>query len=196
MTHSTVSTRALSILAVALLLSVATATTASAQGFVAPFIGYDFSGDSGCATIDCEEKHLNFGVAVGSMGGLFGIELDFGYAPDFFGESATTSSNALTVMGNVLIGPKIGPVQPFVLAGLGLIKTKFEVDSAGLLDNSTNDFGWDVGGGLMIFFGDHVGVRGDIRYFHAFQDFDLLGLTLDGEKLDFGRASAGVVFKF
>jgi hypothetical protein len=48
----------------------------------------------------------------------------------------------------------------------------------------------------MIFFGDHVGIRGDIRYFHTFQDLEFLGFELDGEKLDFGRAAAALVFKF
>jgi hypothetical protein len=47
-----------------------------------------------------------------------------------------------------------------------------------------------------VFFGQHFGVRGDIRYFHAFQDFDVLGIALGTTKLDFGRAAAGVVFRF
>src|SRR5688572_15632815 len=167
MTHSTITTRAFPILAIALLLSLATATSASAQGFIAPFIGYDFSGNSLCDTIDCEEKHTNFGVSVGALGGLFGFEVDFGYAPDFYGQSDLISTNVLTVMGNVIVGPKLGPVQPYVLGGVGMMKSKFEVTGTGLLDSTSNDFGWDVGGGLMIFFGDHVGVRGDIRYFHS-----------------------------
>jgi opacity protein-like surface antigen len=66
-----------------------------------------------------------------------------------------------------------------------------------------NQFGWDLGGGLMIFFGEHIGVRGDVRYFHAFQVLDFLNLPpslpipgLGGKKLDYGRAAAAVVFKF
>ena len=48
----------------------------------------------------------------------------------------------------------------------------------------------------MGFIGSHVGLRGDIRYFHAFQDRTILGLTLSDSKIDFGRASVGVVLKF
>ena len=199
MTHSRLPIRALPIFAVALLLSLATATTASAQGFVAPFIGYDFSGDSGCAELfdsDCEGRHTNFGVSVGVLGGLFGFELDFGYAPNFFGESTDQNSNVLTLMGNFMIGPKIGPVQPYALAGLGLIKTDFEFSEFPALDSDNNKFGYDLGGGMMIFFSDHVGIRGDVRYFHSLQKLELIGISLDGTNIDFGRGSAAVVFKF
>jgi hypothetical protein len=52
----------------------------------------------------------------------------------------------------------------------------------------------------MIFFGRHFGIRGDVRYFHAFQDLfdDLepLGISIEGRKLDYGRAAAAVVFAF
>ena len=55
-----------------------------------------------------------------------------------------------------------------------------------------------VGGGLIVFFGDHVGIRGDIRYFHSFQEFEIPGpgFSIDGQKLDFGRAGGALVFKF
>ena len=195
MTHSTRSARVLPILAVLFLL--ASATSASAQGFIAPFIGYNFGGDAGCAELfDCEDKHTDFGVALGVMGGFFGFELDFGYTPDFFGESSEQSSNVMTLMGNFLIGPKIGPVQPYGLAGLGLIKSDFEFTNFSALDTDNNKFGYDLGGGVMIFFGDHIGIRGDVRYFHSFQKLELIGISLDETKLDFGRGSVGVVFKF
>ena len=44
--------------------------------------------------------------------------------------------------------------------------------------------------------GGHFGVRGDIRYFHAFQDIEFLGVPISDLKLDFGRASAGLVLQF
>jgi opacity protein-like surface antigen len=170
---------------------------ASAQGFVSPFIGYDFGGDSGCPGLQgCEDKNLNFGVGFGTMGPLFGFEMDLGYAQDFFGESPDYSSSVLTFMGNVMLGPQIGPVRPYGIAGLGLIKTNVDFTTQGLLEADNNHFGWDIGGGLMIFFGENVGIRGDIRHFHAFEDFSLLGLTLGETKLDFGRASGSVIFRF
>jgi opacity protein-like surface antigen len=181
----------------AFVLTLAIPGIASAQGFVSPFIGYDFSGDSGCPELaGCEDKNLNFGVGFGTMGSILGFEMDFGYAKDFFGESADYSSSVLTFTGNVLLGPQIGPVRPYGAAGLGLIKTNVDFTTLGLLETDNNHFGWDLGGGLMIFFGETVGIRGDIRHFHAFQDLSLLGLTIGDTKLDFGRASGSLVFRF
>jgi hypothetical protein len=54
----------------------------------------------------------------------------------------------------------------------------------------------------MILFGEHVGVRSEVRYYHAFQVLDLLNLPnlqafgIGGQKLDYGRVAAAVVFKF
>ena len=170
---------------------------ARAQGFISPLIGYNFGGSSGCPAIDnCEDKNLNAGVAIGTMGAILGFEVEAAYAKDFFGEAPGLSSNVLTVMGNVMLAPNLQPFRPYLLTGLGLIRTNVELTPSGVLDTSNSHFGWDIGGGLMIFFGDHVGVRGDIRYFHAFQDLEILGFTLNGQTLDFGRAAGALVFKF
>jgi opacity protein-like surface antigen len=86
-------------------------------------------------------------------------------------------------------------VQPYWLIGLGLMKTHVDF-SATTIENSENHFAWDTGGGLIIFFGRNVGVRGEIRYFHAFSDLDIIGIQIANTKLDYGRAAAGVVFRF
>ena len=180
-----------------LVIALASAREASAQGYISPLIGFDFGGDSGCPEVTgCEDKHLNFGVALGTMNNVVGFEQEFAYADNFFGESPGASSSVLTVMSNFMIVPNLGPVRPYALVGLGLVKTHIELTPTSVLESDNNNFGWDIGGGLMIFFGDHFGIRGDIRYFHSFQDLEVLGFELDGEKLDFGRASAAVVFKF
>ena len=182
---------------IALLALVIAPGAAHAQGFVSPFIGYDFGGDSGCPEITaCEEKNLNVGVSVGSLGTVTGTELEFAYARDFFGEIPNTSSSVLTLMANVMLGPRFGPAQPYGLIGLGLIKTHVKFSAASLLESNNTDVGWDIGGGLIVSFGRRVGVRGDIRYFHAFQDLEILGIPLGETKLDFGRAAAGLVFRF
>src|SRR4030095_3569352 len=186
-----------STLLLTLLISISSAAPARAQGFVSPFIGYNFGGDSGCLEItNCEDKNLNWGVGVGALGGLFGVELEFAYIPDFFGETPTTSSSVMTVMGNVMLAPRFGPVQPYALFGLGLIKSHAELTVPGVLDSDNNDAGWNTGGGLFIFFGDHFGIRGDIRYFHAFSTLDILGLNLGDTKLDYGRVSGALAVKF
>jgi opacity protein-like surface antigen len=173
------------------------AAHASAQAYISPFIGYNFGGDSGCPEVsNCEDKRRNLGVAFGSIGSVFGSELEFSYVDNFFGDSPGTSSNVLTLMGNFMLAPKFGVVQPYGVLGLGLIKTHTELTVGELLESDNNHFGWDIGGGVIGYFGDHFGIRGDLRYFHAFQDLEILGIEIADAKLDFGRLSGGVVFKF
>ena len=181
----------------AVLLSIGLTSTAAAQSFISPFIGYNFGGDSGCPDVStCENKTRNFGVAFGTLGRVVGVEAEFSFIDSFFGDMPGTSSHVVTFMGNVMFAPKFGLVQPYAVAGLGLLKTHAEITTAGLLESDNNHFGWDVGGGLIGFFGPHVGVRGDVRYFHAFQDLEILGLPIADTKLDFGRLSGGLIFKF
>lgn len=184
-------------LVLALLLVVGTTSHADAQVFVNPFIGYDFGGDARCPSVnDCEDKKLNAGVSIGSLGPALGLEEELAYARDFFGAAPGVSSSVLTLMTNLMISPRIGPVRPYVLVGVGLIKSHVELSSASVVTSNNNHLGWDVGGGVLGFFGPHVGLRGDIRYFHAFQDLTVLGLRLSDTKLDFGRASIGLVVAF
>ncbi len=64
-----------------------------------------------------------------------------------------------------------------------------------MLTTDNNNFGWDIGGGVIIG-GEHVGVRGDIRYFHSFQDQTIAGFVLTNSQLNFGRASAALMLMF
>lgn len=182
---------------VALLVPVLAPRAAYAQGYVSPLIGYDFGGDSGCPQVTgCEDKNLNIGVSVGSLGSVFGSELEFAYAKNFFGDIPGGSSSVVTLMGNLMLAPRFAVVQPYALVGLGLIKTNVEFSVPSAVESHNNHLGWDVGGGLIIFLGEHVGVRGDLRHFHAFQDLEVLGIGLGNTKLDFGRVAGALVFRF
>jgi len=172
-------------------------SAAQAQGFISPFIGFDYGGDSGCQTAgDCDDKNSNVGVAVGSLGPLIGGEVEFAYARDFFGDTPGLSSNVLTLMANLVVGPRIGAVRPYVLGGVGLFKTHVELTATDLLETDNNSFGWDIGGGLIIMFGEHVGVRGDLRRFSTFQERSILGVDISNERLSFQRAAAALVLAF
>ena len=130
------------------------------------------------------------------MGAIFGFEEDIAYAKDFFGTAPGLNSSVFSLMTNVMLVPRIGPIRPYGVAGVGLLKTHVELAPTSLLTSNNNNFGWDVGGGLIVLFARHVGVRGDIRYLHAFQDLNVLGFTIKDPKLDFGRASAALVLTF
>ena len=177
-------------------ITVLAATDVRAQAFFSPFIGYDFAGDSGCHSLrGCEDKKTNYGVSLGTLGGATGFEQEFAYAKNFFGSSTGESSSVLTIMSNVMIAPKIGPVRPYGLFGFGLMKTNVNLTPGAFVSFTNNHFAWDVGAGVMVFFGEHFGIRGDVRHFHSFQDLEIAGFDLDGTKLDYGRVSAAIVIK-
>jgi opacity protein-like surface antigen len=175
------------------------AAPSRAQGFVSPLIGYDFGGNSGCPQISgCEDKRTNVGVAFGTMGRIIGFEEEFADAKNFFGSEGTQSSSVITLMSNIMIVPAIGRVHPYLLAGLGLMKTHVEFNRTDLLSTTNNGLAWDLGGGVTVLFLPHIGVRGDIRHFHSAKAITIpfVAATPTTEKLTFGRASAALVLAF
>jgi opacity protein-like surface antigen len=161
---------------------------------VTPYVGYNYGGDSSnCVSLrDCQEKHLNVGLSFGPADGS-GFEEDIAFAKNFFGVSPGTDNSVLTVMSNLLIGIPIGPVHPFVVGGVGLIRSHASLALTDLV-TSKNAFGYDLGGGVIISLGRRLGVRGDIRRFSTFEDLTLFVFT--GGKLNFTRATVGLTFKY
>ena len=191
--------RLLRLVAAASLLLVFASAPARADGFIVPFVGFNFGGDSGnCPSLTaCTEKRTNFGASLGSMGSVFGFEEDISYAKNFFGDTPGTPNSVLSLMSNLLIGVGVGPVRPYVLGGVGLIRphvSSFTGSLTSLGATAKNAVGYDIGGGVTGMFGRHVGLRGDLRHFHTLQDVNLL--IFKGQKLDFWRDSAGLVLGF
>lgn len=168
--------------------------SAHAQGFIGFSYGYNFGGDAGCRTAtDCRNKNWNWGGSLGALGPVVGFEAELTYEGEFTGDRPSRTS-VTTVMGNFMVAPKITIVQPYGLVGLGAIRTKVRDTS-----DSQNQIGWTIGGGMIVYVQQHVGLKGDVRYYHSFQALDLLGIDLTGlerNKIDFGRAGFGVIFKF
>lgn len=198
-----------SIVAVA---SAAAPRTASADWTLTPFLGWNFggsadinAGSSGSNTSGKFERKVDYGASLASMGkGPVGFEIDFGYSPNFFETSTPSSgffkftpdSNVTTLTGNVLIGAHGGPIRPYVVGGVGLIRTNVRDFTEFFSAQTKNDFGMDVGGGVTGFFAQNIGLRGDVRYFRSFRGTtdNASGITLGDFK--FWRASLGVSFKF
>jgi opacity protein-like surface antigen len=179
------------------LFSAAAAGSAAAQGYIAPTAGYNFGGDSGCLTAtNCENKNWNFGGSLGTLGSVAGSELELTYANNFAGSSAAQDTSVLTLMGDFMLAPKIALFQPYGLIGIGLIRTAF-TPAAGA-GQSDNNIGWNIGGGLIVYVNSHVGLKGDVRYYHAFNALNILGFDLaqNQNKIDFGRVGLGLVLKF
>jgi opacity protein-like surface antigen len=187
------------LLALGLLLTAS--ATARADGLFTPFWGWDFAGDAGScrSLVPCDPKQTTFGASLGFMiGGIFGLEGDFGYAPHFFGEGTALSDNhVLTFMGNLLVGAPIGPVRPYAVGGIGVLHTDINASTVGLYNAFTNNaIAFDVGGGVMVFFADHVGARGDLRYVRTFDKIQFAPLQLNNVALQFWRGSIGLTLRF
>jgi hypothetical protein len=176
-------------------LLVLAAVPARAQGFISPFAGYNFGGDSAnCASLrNCEDKRLNLGVSLGTTHGILGFEEDIAYARDFFGKIPGANNAVLTVMSNLMLVLPAGPIQPYAIVGLGLIRPHAQFD-AGSLALDQNALGYDIGGGVNLFLGHAIGIRGDVRHLRTVQNVTL-GL-FSNDQLDFWRASAGLTFRF
>ncbi len=171
------------------------ASSAQAEGFISPFLGFNFGGDaSNCISLtNCEDRRLNWGAAFGKMNGAVGFEEEIAYSPDFFGKTALGDNAVLTLMSNIMVIVPAGPVQPYGIIGLGLIRPHATFNAASLALNK-NALGYDIGGGINIFLTHGFGVRGDIRHIHSFQSLTL-GI-FNPDKLDFWRGSAGLTFRF
>jgi len=174
-------------------------TPARADGFFIPWVGSGFGSN-------IQDGRGTFGVAAGGMGagGVVGGEVDFGWNPSFFGPSGQFGNNSvINLIGNVIVGVPIGGtrgggIRPYLVGGGGLIRTQFDQTTSPFNPvNSRNMFGWDAGGGVMGYFSDHVGLRGDLRYLRATHDINsgINSIDLNGNRLDFWRATIGVVFR-
>src|SRR3954465_8693709 len=187
--------RSLAIAALMTLFVAGTAAPARADGFFSPFLGFGFSGDSAtCPSLtNCEEKRLQWGAAIGSTHGVLGFEEDIAYAPDFFGKTAAGDNAMLTLMSNLMIVVPAGPIRPYAIVGLGLMRPHVKFDALSLaLDQ--NALGYDLGGGINIFLTHGFGLRGDLRHLRTLQDVTLG--VFGKEQIDFWRGSAGVTLRF
>ncbi|MGH9383071.1 MAG: outer membrane protein [Vicinamibacterales bacterium] len=174
------------------------ARPASAQVFLSPIVGYNFGGDSGCPSIsNCQDKNLNVGIAFGNYGTLFGTEMEFAYAKDFFGDVAAYESSVVTLMANLLLSPDVGRIKPYALIGAGLIKSNVEFGALSAFSSrDLNTVAWDLGGGVVGAISDRFGVRVDIRFIKALKDFEIFGVSATGNKLEFARIGGALLIFF
>lgn len=174
---------------------------ARADWLFTPNVGAGFGGSAS------GREHLTYGASIGWMGaGIFGFEADLAYTPEFFESDDDdlelfSGSNVTSFMANALIGIPVGGqagagFRPFVSGGIGVLQMQVE-DADDLFEINNNEFGVNVGFGAMGFVSDHVGFRGDVRYYRALTDpepdneFDV-----DFGDFDFWRGTVGVTFRW
>ena len=171
---------------------------AHAEGYVSPWV-------SANAGSSFDNGRAGFGVNAGGMGaGIIGGEVDFGWSPSFFGTQNDFGNNSvIDLMGNVIVGVPVGGthgagIRPFLTAGVGLLRTQIDRGTFTNVAASNNMAGWNWGAGVMGYFNDHVGLRGDIKYLRSFEDLNTGVQVIDlngSNQLHFWRAAVGVVLR-
>ncbi len=111
------------------------------------------------------------------------------------------NSNVTSFMANVLVGIPMGGqagpgFRPYFSGGAGLLQSQVQGDDD-LFEVTNSEFGINLGAGAMGLMTDHVGFRGDIRYYRQLSDpeedneFDI-----DFGDFDFWRGTVGVTFRW
>jgi opacity protein-like surface antigen len=196
------------------MITAAAPATAAADWLFTPFVGLNWGStvtfNDALGDFEDEfEKRATFGASLAWMGaGIAGFEIDFGYTPNFFESTEGDfdfdygDNNVTTLMLNLTLGAPIGGqggmgIRPYASGGVGLIRSRI-ADAEDFFDDVTsNDFGFNVGGGIAGFFTDNIGLRGDVRYFRSLQDNepdDEFDVALGD--FSFWRGSVGITFRF
>ena len=200
------------ILGLALAVFVAGAAPARADTLFTPFVGSNLSGtiSAPVGSLVGDPSRTTFGGSIAVMGGgVFGVEADFGYSPRFFGSDievrgvplSLVRNNVTTGMVNLTVGlPLEGRsgvgLRPYAVAGVGVIRQQLDV-AGGAISHTSTDLGYDVGGGAILFFGRHVGLRGDLRYLSTTGSNPFASLVnLREGSFHFTRASVGLTLRY
>jgi len=169
-----------------------TAAPAAAETLFIPWLAANSGGPYSSGAIEV-------GGSVGvTIAGVIGADFELGYAPSFFENGL--HGGVVTAMGNVTIGipfdrSQSGGIRPYVSGGLGLIRPSVELTPYGY-SIADNRLGVNVGGGIMGFFGSHLGVRVDLRYLHSVDNETTAPANaLDLSHLHFWRTSFGLVVR-
>jgi len=188
----------------AALVLVLSPASARADWLFTPHIGSTFG-----------EGGFTYGASIGWMGaGKFGWETEFAWTPGFLDLDLTDDpefdedeldadlfdNKAMTVMFNGIVGVPIGGTtgngfRPYFAGGLGWFQTAVESDEL-LFDESSDKFGFSLGGGALGYFGN-VGIRGDLRYYQTLSESNVdNALGLEVGDYDFWRGTVGVTFRW
>jgi opacity protein-like surface antigen len=159
-----------------------TSLTAPGTWTVTPFIGTGFSGD-------LDSPSLVFGVAGGyTWTSRVSFEGEFNTIPNSeYSGILELDNNVWSITGNALYHFSGRAFVPYGVFGIGIGHGSLDVDSddpvLNSLDNNSNEFIVNFGGGVERQIRDRMAVRGDLRYFTG---GDLVP--------DYWRAAIGVTF--
>lgn len=178
---------------------------ASADLFLAPFMGVKFGG--GTSIVDLElaagQAKTTLGVSAFLLSdAILGYEAMFGYVPQYFngdtGPLIKPGSYLIDMMGNVIVSlpPDVtaGGLRPYMVGGVGLIHAE-AADILGIFQVRRTVPAFDVGFGAVGLLTNNVGVRFDVRYLRSFTNDDG-SLARVGRRISYSRGTIGLVLRF
>lgn len=202
------------VLAILGFLFLGTPAIASADWQLTPFLGFTFNGDTTLLDLEqaTDKAHWMFGGSVAFIGaGPVGVEGLVAYTPGFFqqdhpplgegGEQPVDidQSRTLAIMGNVVLTTPRSwneyGLRPFISGGIGLLNAS-AVDTLELQPVSSNQIGYNIGGGAVGFLTERVGLRFDLRYFSNLKPSDDPEVAFGRVHLSYWTGTVGVVLKY
>jgi len=174
------------------------------------FVGSGFGTSGDTVSDEVDAGGVAFGGQIGYLWrGIVGPEFIADFAPAFevtridLNDNPRVNSYMVNAIAAIPLGAD-GRLQPYVSGGFGGIQMAGDVFTSADETTTTRQMQWgtNVGGGIMAFASDRIGLRGDVRRYHAMTNDTLTGSAADQvldsllSGLAFWRANAGLSFRW
>ena len=182
----------------------------AAEKQVRPWVGVTFAGSTSFVDLDhaAGKPHVAIGVDAAVLGNIFGLEVDLGRMPGFFqtgtaplGQSPLVlHSSVTTLTGSVVVAAprKLTEytLRPYFVAGAGGMRVRTD-DYLGLLKVRDTVGAINLGGGVIGFRTNRVGVAWDVRRFSSVKGPTYgSGTSLGARQLSFCRANMALAIRY
>jgi hypothetical protein len=194
-------------LAVGLVVVLCRPASAAADRQIRPLIGFTFAGSTTFLDLAhaVGKRHAVIGVDGVVLGNIFGVEVDLGRMPGFFqttvpfGQSPVVlSSSVTTLTGSLVIAAprKLTEytLRPYFVAGAGGMRITQDHPLEVLPVRDTVGV-YNLGGGVVGFLTNRVGVAWDVRRFSSVKGSATQGQSTGG-RLAFWRASMALAIRY
>ena len=141
---------------------------------------------------------INFGTSP------IGIRFDGSYGElttksSLVGFQGDGKSRIISGTFNLVIGPHLGVVQPYIIGGVGAYDLRFsgqEVDTGNLFADSSTRFGWNVGAGLSFCVGATTQIFVEGRYTSISLDSNRFtdSIHTGGHRFTLVPVNVGIIF--
>ena len=191
------------LLSLAVLLVPSRATAGERQ--IRPFVGVTFEGATTFVISEAAagKPHAMIGGNAVWLREIFGIDVDLAHAAGFFQDDdpahLVLSSGVTTLTGNIVVAVPARKTEyglrPYFVGGAGLMRVRID-HAFGVLPVAKTSPAIDVGGGVLGFITNRIGVCWEVRRFTSLSRTTEQGLSIGAERLSFWRASMALAIRY